>query len=449
MKRICSLLVVLALLLSFTACSKEKKVLKDASSTSSATSGAESYVSGSAEDSSDDDVVASNGASSPLGTVSSLEDFGDKLKENGFETEIKENDDGSVTIGLKPNTPEKEEETKPAVPTLPSIEDIEKEDEPEIPVETPVTSTPTQSTPTTPEKTFYTYTTNQTHTAKKNTESYLYSILTAEQKGWYRKIDAAVNNLETEVKIGADLLKNDNYNIYYLYMIDNPEHFYLSNSCGLSGYVKPSGDEYYDTLLIYYGVGTKAGEYSDGEHKLTDSLKQKILAKKAKFEAKVNEIISTIPSAAPAVEKEKLIYDKILINSVYNLEASKSHPAQGVADDWNAYGVLMNGTGVCESYDEAFQYLLRRVGIRSTGIVGVANGGGHKWCEVEIENEWYMCDITFDDPIGAAANAAYHRYFNLTGAEMSGKDGHDWSANEYDLPICNSHNYSYQNYFKK
>lgn len=443
MKRICSLLVVLALLLSFTACSKGKKALKDALSTSSATSGAESLVSDSAEDSSDDDVVASGDASSPMGTISSLENFGDKLKENGFETEIKENDDGSVTIGLKPNTPEKEEETKPAVPTPPSIEDIEKEDEPEIPVETPVTSTPTQSTPATSEKKFYTYTTNQTHTAKKNTESYLYSILTAEQKSWYRKIDAAVNNLETEVKIGADLLKDDNYNIYYLYMIDNPEHFYLSSDLGVFGYGVA------DTLLIYYGVGTNAGEYSDGEHKLTDSLKQKILAKKAKFEAKVNEIISTIPSAAPAVEKEKLIYDKILINSVYNLEASKNHPAQGVADDWNAYGVLMNGTGVCESYDEAFQYLLRRVGIRSTGVVGVANGGNHKWCAVEIENEWYMCDITFDDPVGGAANAAYHRYFNLTAAEMAGKDGHDWSANEYDLPICNSHKYSYQNYFKK
>ena len=226
-------------------------------------------------------------------------------------------------------------------------------------------------------------------------------------------------------------------------MIDNPEHFYLSSDLRVFGYGVA------DTLLIYYGVGTNAGEYSDGEHKLTDSLKQKILAKKAKFEAKVNEIISTIPSAAPAVEKEKLIYDKILINSVYNLEASKNHPAQGVADDWNAYGVLMNGTGVCESYDEAFQYLLRRVGIRSTGVVGVANGGNHKWCAVEIENEWYMCDITFDDPVGGAANAAYHRYFNLTAAEMAGKDGHDWSANEYDLPICNSHKYSYQNYFKK
>ena len=155
------------------------------------------------------------------------------------------------------------------------------------------------------------------------------------------------------------------------------------------------------------------------------------------------------------VEKEKLIYDKILLNSVYNMDAAMHHPENGMADDWTAYGVIMNGTGVCESYDEAFQYLLRLVGIRSTGIVGKVTvdpergPAAHKWCEVEIENEWYMCDITFDDPVGGAANAAYHTYFNLTSNEMASKNNHDWSGNEYKLPNCTSTKYSYKNYFKK
>lgn len=418
-----------------------------------------------------------NSVAAVVSTVSSLEDFGDKLEESGFETNIKENEDGSITIGLKPSTPDKKEEEtlKPVIPVIPSIDDIEEDEEPEIPVETPVTSSesvasetsPEVSTPaggssadeavstpapstsvpsvTPPQKVYYSYTTNQTHTALKNTQSYLYSILTEEQKGWYRKIDAAINNLDTEVFLNADLMTNENYNIYFLYLLDNPEHFYLSNELSIFGMSdKPNQHG----LEFYYAVGTKEGEFSDETHPLTDGLKQKIRSKKATFEAKVEEIISTIPSAAPAVEKEKLIYDKILINSVYNVEAALDHPTQGMADDWTAYGVLVNGTGVCESYDEAFQYLLRRVGIRSTAIVGTANGGGHKWCEVEIEGNWYMCDITFDDPVGGAANAAYHRYFNLTSGEMASKDKHDWSTNTYKLPPCNASEYSYKNYFK-
>lgn len=454
MKRVLSLLLVAALFLTLAACKNSDEKENVSSNVEGTTSSEESLPIGSADDSSDDDVVVSSENTPSSSLPTSLEDFGDKLEESGFKTEIKENDDGSVTVGLKPTTPkEDEEEAKPNVPTIPSVEDLEEE--PEIPDETPTVSQPGTSTPDSPVKTFYTYTTNQTHTAKKNTESYLYSILTAEQKEWYRKIDAAVNNLETEVKFNINLGENENYNIYYLYMMDNPEHFYLSNGLGLAGYVNSSGEEYYDTLLIYYGIGTEVGEYSDGTHDFTDALKQKILTKKAKFEAKVNEFISTIPAAAPAVEKEKLIYDKILLNAVYNLDVVKDHPEYGVPDDWDAYGVLMNGTGVCESYDEAFQYLLRRVGIRSTGIVGkvtvdpVLGPAAHKWCEVEIENEWYMCDITFDDPVGGAPNAAYHSYFNLTSGQMAEKSNHDWSSNEYALPNCTATEYSYNNYFKK
>lgn len=453
MKRIISLLTVMALMLSLAACKRGEENEDVASSEiSSVTSSEESVATGSAEDSDDEDVVVSSEASSTVGTVSSLEDFGDKLEENGFETEVKENDDGSITIGLKPTTPsEDDDKNKPVIPTLPSVDDIDEEDQPEILEETPSSSETSGSSDNT-QKQFYTYTTNQTHTAKKNTESYLYSILTAEQKEWYRKIDAAVNNLETEVFLDVDLLTNENYNIYFLYLIDNPEHFYLSNVFGIYNFSnKPNNHG----IKLYYAVGTQEGQFSDNEHEFTDTLKNNIKSKKAKFEAKVNEFISTIPAAAPAVEKEKLIYDKILVNSVYNMDAALNHPTQGMADDWTAYGVLVNGTGVCESYDEAFQYLLRRVGIRSTGIVGkvtVDPGQGpaaHKWCEVEIEGGWYMCDITFDDPVGGAANAAYHRYFNLTSGEMASKDKHDWSANDYKLPDCTATEYSYDNYFKK
>ena len=132
----------------------------------------------------------------------------------------------------------------------------------------------------------------------------------------------------------------------------------------------------------------------------------------------------------------------ILKNSYYNLSARWN----GICEDnWNAYGILVNGYGVCESYAEAFQTLCQAVGIRCTGVVGTA-GGGHKWNAVELEGQWYMCDITFDDPIGSAPDDAYHYYFNRT-SEWFLDNNHNWDNCEFEVPDCTGTRYDFVNYF--
>ena len=106
---------------------------------------------------------------------------------------------------------------------------------------------------------------------------------------------------------------------------------------------------------------------------------------------------------------------------------------------------MVNKMGVCESYSEAFQTLCLYAGINCTGVVGTA-GGGHKWNCVKLDGEWYMCDITFDDPIGGEPGAAYHFYFNLTSAKMK-EYCHDWENSQWPVPNCTATKYSYNNYF--
>jgi transglutaminase/protease-like cytokinesis protein 3 len=193
-------------------------------------------------------------------------------------------------------------------------------------------------------------------------------------------------------------------------------------------------------------VGRGKGNTSGyGYGKLTDELKNKIKQKKAKFDAEVNRIISTIPANAPDIWKEKLIYDRILMDSHYNL----SGKWDGLADDnWTAYGVIVNKYGVCESYSEAFQTLCLYVGINCITVSGSA-GGPHTWNCVQIDGEWYMCDITFDDPVGAEEGVAeWHTSFNLTSQEMK-EDDHKWNIDEYPVPKCTATKYSYRNYFGK
>lgn len=429
--------------------------------------------------------------------VENFEDFKNKIEEE-LNIETTENDDGSITIEF--NTPDKKEEykqaqkdkmpssdkkqnsdnnttsglaiptidkVKPAIPTAPEkkpepekapekkpepekepeIETPKPETKPEVEPESPKpeekeeTKQPESQiespAPVKPQKPQYTYSANQKHTALKIEDRYLYSILTAQQKAWYKAIDKAVKNLEESTKFNVCMSENRNYYIYFLYMADTPEAFYLGNTMTISNDIDRKSE-----IVYCYSDGEKCCRYGSSTPRITPELKESILEKKAKFDTEVERIIGTIPSDAPDVVKEKLIYDRILMDSHYNLGARWN----GICEpNWNAYGILVNKYGVCESYSEAFHTLLNRVGIVACEVVGTA-GGGHKWNCVKLDGEWYMCDITFDDPIGGEEGAAYHYYFNLTSAEMK-EYSHDWSNCEWQIPECTGTKYSFKNYF--
>ena len=461
MKKIVAIILSLAFVLSLTACGKGDTAKTNTDTTEPIVSAVTSTVSGSNTDDESNETISSDTAIN-FSDVSSFDDFVEKMDESGFKTTETKTEDGIIVKLENPttNTDDKTETSTPAIPTIDvvvrpteptptkpekdktssdetSAPEKEEVTEPAVPAEPETPSEPEKPSPEEVKKPEYTYTTGQKHEKLAFTGRYLYSTLNAEQKQWYRKIDTAVNNLENEVILNAtNLSENRNYYIYYLYMFDNPEHFYLANNIMITN---SNGGG----LILYYAIGRNSGEYS-GHNKdsLTKELKDKIIAKKQTFEKEVNRILSTIPANAPDVWKEKLIYDRILMDSHYNLGAQWDGLAQ---DNWTAYGIIVNKTGVCESYSEAFQTLCLYAGIKCTGVVGTA-GGGHKWNCVELDGEWYMCDITFDDPIGGGAGAAYHYYFNRT-SDWFVKNNHDWSNCEYKVPECNGTKYDFDNCF--
>ena len=460
MKKIVAIILSLAFVLSLTACGKGDTAKTNTDTTEPIVSAVTSTVSGSDTDDESNETISSDTAIN-FSDVSSFDDFVEKMDESGFKTTETKTDDGIVVKLETPttNTEDKNTTSTPAIPTIDVVKPTEptptkpekdttsseetsspeKEEptEPTIPTEPETPATPEEPKQEEVKKPEYTYTTGQRHEKLHYTGRYLYSTLNAEQKQWYQKIDTAVNNLENEVILNAtNLAENRNYYIYYLYMFDNPEHFYLANNLMITN---SNGGG----LILYYAIGRNSGEYS-GHNKdsLTKELKDKIIAKKQTFEKEVNRILSTIPANAPDVWKEKLIYDRILMDSHYNLGAQWDGLAQ---DNWTAYGIIVNKTGVCESYSEAFQTLCLYAGIKCTGVVGTA-GGGHKWNCVELDGEWYMCDITFDDPIGGEEGAAYHYYFNRT-SDWFIEYNHDWSDCDFKVPECNGTKYDFDNYF--
>jgi len=118
----------------------------------------------------------------------------------------------------------------------------------------------------------------------------------------------------------------------------------------------------------------------------------------------VEEVLHGITPEMSEFDRQLLVHDRLAARVTYDGSLPNAH---------DAYGALIDGKAVCQGYAEAFQYLLRRVGIQSFIVTGVGvNADGeipHAWNLVRIDNKYYHTDLTWDD----ADDRPYHAYFNM------------------------------------
>ncbi len=286
------------------------------------------------------------------------------------------------------------------------------------------------------------------HTALPLEQRYHYTNMNTTEREAYMAIHQAISKMETTAVL-PPIRFDEVGELFRRYMDDHPDRFYVSDN--LYG-VSQSGKNV--TLQMCFTDGKNSNQLG---RPLSTELKASINQNIATFESTVEMILAEIPANLPLVEKEKMIYDRLQKNARYDLNAAQTitNPyLAAVHHSWNAYGVMVLGTGVCESYAEAFETLLFEVGINNTSITGKAGGGNHKWSAVQLDNEWYACDITFDDPIfideaGQVDPDIYipsYRFFNLTTQQMASREQH--IVCETFVPNCTGTKYSYDNYFK-
>ncbi len=95
----------------------------------------------------------------------------------------------------------------------------------------------------------------------------------------------------------------------------------------------------------------------------------------------------------------------------------------------NILGYFTYKTGVCETYAETCQLFLNYWGIENVLVTGTADGGGHAWNMVQMDNAaWYWFDLTWDDQPTAEFGKIYD-YFCKT------DDGFAISARTVDTAL--------------
>ena len=136
---------------------------------------------------------------------------------------------------------------------------------------------------------------------------------------------------------------------------------------------------------------------------------------------KINYIVDTkikelIIDTMTNEEKVKIIHDYIIDNTTYDtLKTENIHDDTYKSN--TAYGVLIQGYGICSGYSDAISIFLNKLNIENYKI----SNDTHIWNLVYINGVWSHLDSTWDDPI-SKFNENRDTYFLISYDELVNLD---------------------------
>ena len=204
---------------------------------------------------------------------------------------------------------------------------------------------------------------------RKQQELYYFSNLEITEQNVYAEILYGLENYVEEMEISTkDTAQIDK--IFQCVLMDHPEIFYTD------GY-----------SFVKYTLGNEVKKITfKGTYVYTKEEKE---SRQILVENAAAELLSGISADATDYEKVKYVYETVIRNTEYDMEA---------ADNQNICSVFLNGTSVCQGYAKAVQYLLMKLNIPATLVIGtVENGEGHAWNLVKVNNQYYYLDATWGD----------------------------------------------------
>ena len=263
-----------------------------------------------------------------------------------------------------------------------------------------------------------------------NVDKYFYNQLEDVSKTIYKAFESNKENMKTgtyKIEFGNnfyDILNTANgqeeLGDYYqsaieAYTYDNPDVFYLSPSkmyLNIEKTTKGNNVSY----NVYIDSGNETNYFTNefaNESQVRDAINQIEQVKNDLVSKKTGNIYNDI----------KIVHDYLVDNIEYDTTISKNNI-------YDVYGALINRVAVCEGYARSFKYILDNMGIPCVLVIGTGtNSRGeterHAWNYVQLQNEWYAVDCTWDDPVvvggGEVSQSSKYKYF-LKGSNEFLKD---------------------------
>lgn len=132
---------------------------------------------------------------------------------------------------------------------------------------------------------------------------------------------------------------------------------------------------------------------------------------------KVDTIIKeNIKSNMSTKDKIKAIHDYIINNTEYDTKKSDNIKDTTYKSN-TAYGVLIQGYGICSGYSDAMKLFLDKLNIVNYKV----SNDQHIWNVVLLDGNWYHLDLTWDDPV-SDKNITRDNYFLITSTTLAQLD---------------------------
>ena len=297
---------------------------------------------------------------------------------------------------------------------------------------------------------------NKTETVQieKSVSGYFYNQLNSEAKKFYNALEQNKENLKTgnyeldfgnsfsnvlNKENGMDILGNYFQDAIDAYFSDHPEVFYIDvTKLYLNVETTTKGNKTtYDTVVNSGNDANYLNEEFSSKGKIDVALQQLEGIKQYFVENRTENVYENI----------KLVHDYLINTIDYDTSISKENI-------YNIYGALIQKECVCEGYAKAFRYLLDGMDIPCVIVTGIAtnsegNTENHAWNYVQLNNEWYAVDVTWDDPVviggGNILNSRKYKYFLIGENEFN--QSHTFKTKftekgmEFNYPDLSKENY--------
>ena len=256
------------------------------------------------------------------------------------------------------------------------------------------------------------------NTSQEN-NGYFYAQLGEEAKTIYRAIESHIEDMKTgnytidmgdtfqkllEQENGSDKLEQAYQDAWDAINTDRVDLFYIDSS-KVYLYTQQTTIWNYSTYTVSIGPAQNSNYYTQGF-----TSKQMVEETFAQLENVRQSIISQLTGDT---------YQKISQLNNYLVDTITYDETLNRANTRNIYGALIEKQVVCEGYAKALKYVLDAIDIPCVLVSGTAtNADGqtesHLWNYVQIEQNWYAVDSTWNDPVivggGSPTNAMKTEY---------------------------------------
>lgn len=222
---------------------------------------------------------------------------------------------------------------------------------------------------------------------------YYYDLYDAADKEIYNTIYNALIHQEVNVVLPISLPENRVEDIFIQVLDDHPEIFYVTEA------------------LDYETAGSIHFNYYMTEDEIVSSQKTiQILSE---------DYLSQL-DGMNIVQIADYTYDYIFQHINYNRDLFKAagYEIEGHWENYNIVNGFVNGLVMCTGYAKCFQYLMNLAGYQCLLVTGNTYGTPHSWDVLELNDQFYYFDPTWDHS-PSIGPVTYYQYYGLSYNQIS------------------------------